>query len=551
MGAGSLTAGQVACLAAYATAVVLWVWSEYLNYRHKHAKKSQTHARADSSGGDAEGKPLLPLGGPNGALLDVEATTGGAAPTTPAPGADLNGKPSYAWTTSAFYRCLMLEEEALLACREPLRAAVEFGTIIAWFYVADRTGIIAPGTKSYTRDIFLFIFLVLTAVAAGYSMKQHRTLLLHRTQTEEWKGWMQVLFLLYHYFNAKEIYNAIRVFIAAYVWMTGFGNFSYYYRTADFGIGRFSQMMWRLNFLVLFCCLALNNSYMLYYICPMHTLFTILVYAALAIGSRYNKSDLAIWLKIGACFLTVFILWDLKFIFYALWTPFMFLMGYSDPRRPASDHLYEWFFRSSLDRYIWIYGMICAFVHPKIEKFLQAVDAMQPMRRRAMRAALVAFWSGVGYAWYSYIYLLPKVEYNKVHPYTSWIPITVFFMLRNVTPPMRSFSMSLYGWLGCITLETYIGQFHTWLLCKRPDGQPIYLLTLLPGYPLLNFALVTAIYVTLSHRLFMTTGSLKDAVVPHDDNRLLLRNGLMMGVVAAVAGCFGLLMVEAHKMLAP
>jgi len=40
------------------------------------------------------------------------------------------------------------------------------------------------------------------------------------------------------------------------------GNFSYYYRTGDFGIGRFCQMMWRLNFLVLFCCLALNNSYM-------------------------------------------------------------------------------------------------------------------------------------------------------------------------------------------------------------------------------------------------------------------------------------------------
>ena len=37
-----------------------------------------------------------------------------------------------------------------------------------------------------------------------------------------------------------------------------------------------------------------------------------------------------------------------------------------------------------------------------------------------------------------------------------------------------------------------IGQFHTWLLSKRPDGQPIYLLNLLPGYPLLNFALVTA-----------------------------------------------------------
>lgn len=49
-----------------------------------------------------------------------------------------------------------------------------------------------PHVQSYSRDVFVFIFVVLTAVAGGYSLKQHRTLLLHRTQTEEWKGWMQV-----------------------------------------------------------------------------------------------------------------------------------------------------------------------------------------------------------------------------------------------------------------------------------------------------------------------------------------------------------------------
>lgn len=48
---------------------------------------------------------------------------------------------------------------------------------------------------------------------------------------------------MYHYFAATEIYNAIRVFIAAYVWMTGFGNFSYYYVRKDFSLPRFAQVM--------------------------------------------------------------------------------------------------------------------------------------------------------------------------------------------------------------------------------------------------------------------------------------------------------------------
>lgn len=97
----------------------------------------------------------------------------------------------------------------------------------------------AAAAQWYSRDLFLFLFVCLTAVALGCSLQPVRTpLLLNRPQTEEWKGWMQVLFLLYHYFEAREAYNAIRIFIAGYVWMTGYGNFSYYYRSGDFSIGR-------------------------------------------------------------------------------------------------------------------------------------------------------------------------------------------------------------------------------------------------------------------------------------------------------------------------
>jgi hypothetical protein len=80
----------------------------------------------------------------------------------------------------------------------------------------------------------------------------------------------------------------------------------------------------------------------------------------------------------------------------------------------------------------------------------------------------------------------------QVHPFTSWIPLTLWVVGRNITPGLRTWSARLYGWLGCITLETYLCQFHIWLHTDLADGQPKYLLTLLPGYPMLNFALVSA-----------------------------------------------------------
>ena len=56
-------------------------------------------------------------------------------------------------------------------------------------------------------------------------------------------------------------------------------------------------MMWRLNFLVAAVCVVLRNSYMLYYICPMHTIFTIMVYAALGLGRPLNESTWGVLVK--------------------------------------------------------------------------------------------------------------------------------------------------------------------------------------------------------------------------------------------------------------
>lgn len=60
--------------------------------------------------------------------------------------------------------------------------------------------------QNYSRDLFLFLYFLLIIVAAMTSFKVHQDkssftgisiLYLNRHQTEEWKGWMQVLIVLY------------------------------------------------------------------------------------------------------------------------------------------------------------------------------------------------------------------------------------------------------------------------------------------------------------------------------------------------------------------
>ena len=119
------------------------------------------------------------------------------------------------------------------------------GLIMGLTYICEKHWIYEHSGKTYNRDLFLFVLFVFFAYA-WYTMKPiHDTTLLNREQTEEWKGWMQFIFLLYHYFHADEAYNSVRVMITCYVWMTGFGNFQFFYVKKDFGWLRVIQMLWR------------------------------------------------------------------------------------------------------------------------------------------------------------------------------------------------------------------------------------------------------------------------------------------------------------------
>ena len=290
------------------------------------------------------------------------------------------------------------------------------------------------------------------ATAAAPAGAQPLVVFMPTQLSSELKGACMVVFLLYHYWDVKLVYNPIRVMVAVFLFLTGYGNFcSLQEKGAT--LHKFAVSFVRINLMCALLCLAVGAPWMLYYICPLHTFWTAIVYGFFAVAPGWNSDPsrlarkLAVLVAGSALLLEVTPLRDL--LFAATWPLLQF-----GPRG-----MYEWGFRLHLDAYATLLGMVVAACRPAITAGLTFL-ARQP-RAAAVAAAAALVASLAGYA--AVVLTLPKLAYNATHRFTCAPAIVALLLLRNLAPALQRRFAPLLAFVGDASLDFYLLQFHVWM----------------------------------------------------------------------------------------
>ena len=366
-------------------------------------------------------------------------------------------------------------------------------------WLADRTHVYNKAQKQFSNGDFGTLCL-LTSLTGILSLRRSKgptrqrsdgsdtateDLFLSRDQTDEWKGWMQVIILIYHYTGASKvlwIYKMIRLLVAAYLFLTGYGHTVFFYSKADFTLKRVIGVLIRLNLLSCVLPYAMQTDYLFYYFAPLVSFWYIVVYATMAIGRSWNSNLPFLMLKILISATVVSNLISSRPGFFE--SAFLILNNFCNIRWDAHD----WQFRLELDKYIVFVGMLvaaCTVTNKgknavpcnNLEELVRPISSTKrppPLRHSILHMLnnclkdrrLVYLTTTFGGCLYYALFAYPAIDkktHNSIFPVASVGPILAFIAVRNSFAWTRRFHSSIFAWVGRHSLETFVLQFHIWL----------------------------------------------------------------------------------------
>ncbi|GCB63273.1 N-acetylneuraminate (7)9-O-acetyltransferase [Scyliorhinus torazame] len=415
----------------------------------------------------------------------------------------------------------------------------KLGLIMGYFYLCDRADLFMKEQKYYTHSTFFIPLVYIIVLGVFYNENTKETTVLNREQTDEWKGWMQLIILIYHISGASTflpVYMHVRVLVAAYLFQTGYGHFSYFWKSGEYGISRICQILFRLNFLVVVLCLVMDRPYQFYYFVPLVTFWFMVIYVTLGIWPQTGKKDengscspyWEVVFKLLGLFLCICLLATSQSYFenaFSVW-PISTLFEWQ-------GSLHEWWFRWKLDRFAVLHGMVFALLYGALKKGHLLSEGKGETLFAPRLSSFLLFTSVVVFLTYS-IWCAScknKTECNELHPYFSVLQILSFILIRNIPGYVRSVYSSFFAWFGKISLELFICQYHIWLAADTKG-----ILVLLPGNPVLNIIVSTFIFVLVAHEISQITNDLVQIAIPKDNyialKRLLCVAIFLLGILA-------------------
>lgn len=333
----------------------------------------------------------------------------------------------------------------------PLIAISTLAIIMAYFYLCDRTNFFMKENKYYSEFSFWIPLGYVFVLGLFFTEESRFTKVLHRDQTDELKGWMQLVILIYHLTGADcitSIYMQIKVLISAYLFLSGYNHFSYMWHTGNAGLTRFLQILFRLNFMTIVLCLCMNRPYQFYYFVPLISFWFVIIYFVLALPPQITSSNsdsnpykyLYLVLKfIGlSIVITIFYMSEVFFERIFVTRPWKALFVTTD------DDITSWWHRWKLDRYTITYGMVFAAIFHTSQKYNIIDDNTHHnlfSGRISIVAALLAL-SGIGFYTTFTFLCRNKLDCEEIHSYVVFVPILGYIVLRNLSG--RAASKSIF-----------------------------------------------------------------------------------------------------------
>ncbi|EDV95368.1 N-acetylneuraminate 9-O-acetyltransferase [Drosophila grimshawi] len=418
----------------------------------------------------------------------------------------------------------------------PLVALSLLGVIMGYFYLCDRTNFFMKENKYYSEFSFWIPVGYVFALGLFFTEDSRFTKVLNQDQTDELRGWILLVVLIYYMTGAQRIlpiHMHIKLLISGYFFLTGYTHFTHVWQTGGSGsmFVRFFQAMFRVNFLSVLLCFCMNRPYQFYYFVPLLSFWLCIVYFVLSLPPRITAASveanplhyLYLVCKCIGCLGVITVLFMSEVFFERIFVtrPWKALFVTTD------DDIHEWWYQWKLDRYTVTFGMIyaaCFHIAHKYNVFDDNNHGNLFSRRTSISVTLLAL-LGVG-IYTSFSFLCRNVQNcEEIHSYIVFIPIIGYIVLRNISGILRTRYSSFFAWFGRISLELFVCQYHIWLAADRHG-----VLVLLPGFPTLNMIITSFIFVCASHEVHRLTQILLPYAVPNDW-RLVMRNLVIFLIV--------------------